>query len=160
MSSLTILSPDSPCWQDWTLRTSLAKLTIMDNGTMGTKQLEMISGHRKEFPRSRIQNIPNNVVNATYCIFCRWIGISFPMSWWIIGKNGGQFLSSITIPAVKTKQRTLSYIKYNHAQPRWLQKKENQYDNIPRAIASSFRFSSWKTKGKWISNYFYKHTRT
>jgi hypothetical protein len=52
----------------------------MDNGTVGTKQLEMISGHRKEFPRSRIQNIPNNVVNATYCIFCRWIGISFPMS--------------------------------------------------------------------------------
>lgn len=45
--------------------------------------------------------IPNNVVNATYCNVCRWTGISFAMSWWIRGKNGGQFFSSMTIPAEK-----------------------------------------------------------
>lgn len=47
--------------------------------------------------------IPNNVVNATYWILCRWIGISVAMSWWISGKNGGQFFSSITIPAARRK---------------------------------------------------------
>ena len=124
----------------------------------------MISGHRKEFPRSRIQNIPNNVVNATYCIFCRWIGISFPMSWWIIGKNGGQFLSSITIPAVKTKQRTLSYIKYNFAQPHWLQKKKINMitypvlSHLPSVLAPGKQKESRFQITFINSNYFYKQT--
>jgi len=51
-------------------------------------------------------NVPNRVVNATYCNFCRWIGISLAMSWWIIGKNGGQFFSSRTIPAAKQNVST------------------------------------------------------
>lgn len=55
--------------------------------------------------------IPNNVVNATYCNLCKWIGISFAISWWIIGKKGGQFFSSRTIPA--EKQRTDQVISCN-----------------------------------------------
>lgn len=54
--------------------------------------------HKK---KTGYDNLPNNEKNATYCSLWRWIGISFAISWWIIGKNGGQFFSSITIPAAK-----------------------------------------------------------
>jgi len=52
-------------------------------------------------------HLPNSEENARYCILCRWIGISFAMSWWIMGIKGGQFLSSMTIPAVKRKEKDI-----------------------------------------------------
>jgi hypothetical protein len=45
------------------------------------------------------KHVPKSDANATYCVLCRWTGISLPISLWMMGKNGGQFLSSNTIPA-------------------------------------------------------------
>jgi hypothetical protein len=47
------------------------------------------------------KHVPKSDANATYCVLCRWTGISLPISLWMMGKNGGQFLSSNTIPAAK-----------------------------------------------------------
>lgn len=82
--------------------------------------------------------IPRNDVNATYWILWRWMGISFEMSWWMRGRNGGQFLSSITIPATKKKE------EHNKMSGRFLNKIDKTKRRYPPcAIASSFRLSSW-----------------
>ena len=43
--------------------------------------------------------LPNQLAKAIYCILWAWIGISFAISWCMIGKNGGQFLSLEVMPA-------------------------------------------------------------
>jgi len=48
-------------------------------------------------------NIPSQLANARYCNFCTFAGISLAMSWWMMGKNGGQFFSSIGTPAAPSK---------------------------------------------------------
>lgn len=45
--------------------------------------------------------IPNQLAKAEYCSLWAWTGISLAISWWMIGKNGGQFLSSTGTPAGK-----------------------------------------------------------
>ena len=44
-------------------------------------------------------DVPKYVEKAIYCSLWRRMGISFAMSWWIRGNKGGQFFTSITIPA-------------------------------------------------------------
>ena len=58
--------------------------------------------------------LPNNDANAKYCSLCRWMGISFAISWWIMGKKGGQFFSSITMPAARTEE--ISHFGYHENQ--------------------------------------------
>lgn len=90
---------------------------------------------------------PSKVVKATYCMFCRWIGISFAISWWMIGKYGGQFFSSITIPAAWpiTRHTFISMHLFKRIEVNWIIKyklEASQEIHMPLAIASSFRFSS------------------
>lgn len=61
---------------------------------------------QKEKEQEAIINhgVPIKDANAKYCNLCKWTGISFTISWWIIGKKGGQFLSSIIIPAAKAEK--------------------------------------------------------
>jgi len=56
------------------------------------------------------------------------------------GKIGGQLFSSITIPAAKKKKKS----KCKPPNFCWVLEYINEL-KIPRAIASSFRFSSYKT---------------
>lgn len=44
-------------------------------------------------------DLPNQLAKAKYCNLWAWAGISLAISWWIIGKKGGQFLSSVVTPA-------------------------------------------------------------
>jgi hypothetical protein len=55
--------------------------------------------------QKRQSTIPSQLANARYCNFCALAGISLAMSWWIIGKNGGQFFSSMGTPATSSHQR-------------------------------------------------------
>lgn len=43
--------------------------------------------------------IPNQLAKAIYCSLWACTGISLAISWWIIGKNGGQFFPSSGTPA-------------------------------------------------------------
>jgi hypothetical protein len=51
--------------------------------------------------RVKGKKLPKSDANATYSVLCRWTGISLPISLWMMGKNGGQFFSSNTIPAAR-----------------------------------------------------------
>lgn len=69
-------------------------------------------GYCLKFERTYKDKIPNQLAKAKYCNFWPSAGISFAISLWIIGKNEGQFLSSVEIPCgmpIQSKQfnRTL-----------------------------------------------------
>lgn len=53
--------------------------------------------------------IPSQLAKARYCNLWALAGISFAISWWIIGKNGGQFLSLEGTPAVFTRMRSTNF---------------------------------------------------
>jgi hypothetical protein len=55
---------------------------------------------REKFQKTKNNELlPNQLAKAKYCSLWAWIGISFAISWWMMGKNGGQFLSSGVMPA-------------------------------------------------------------
>lgn len=127
------------------------------------KDVFSVQRKRKMFNQVREINIPNNDANAKYWSLWRWIGISFAMSWWIMGKKGGQFFSSRTIPAAKAGATTsqsdnksninqyFNILTWNLIT--WKRDKiniANQFNlinkinvKLPRCAASSLRFSSY-----------------
>lgn len=69
--------------------------------------------------KERNDPIPNQLAKAEYCNLWTCTGISLAMSWWIIGKNGGQFLSSTGTPAemqCRKNQISIQESKQNYSQ--------------------------------------------
>jgi hypothetical protein len=105
------------------LPTSIVVTLFMDS--IKKDQYNMLESERERPDTSTIiltntfwtlKSSPKNDENARYCILCRWIGISLEMSWWMRGKKGGQFFSSITTPAENKRwQRLVEKLKiYNN----------------------------------------------